>query len=63
MKWIDQLPTEQKSERTGLGMTIVKSLIEAHGGSIVVESKLQRGTKFTVTLPIDDVYTIINKMN
>ena len=46
-------PTEQKSEGTGLGMAIVKSLIEAHGGSIVVESKLQQGTKFTVTLPIE----------
>ena len=44
--------TEQKSEGTGLGMAIVKSLIEAHGGSIDVESKLQRGTKFTITLPI-----------
>jgi signal transduction histidine kinase len=47
--------TEQKSEGTGLGMAIVKSLIEAHGGSIVVESELQQGTKFIVTLPIDKV--------
>ena len=48
-------PTEQNSEGTGLGMAIVKSLIEAHGGSIGVESELQRGTKFIVTLPIDKV--------
>lgn len=45
--------TEQKSEGTGLGMAIVKSLIEAHGGSITVESELQRGTKFTILLPFE----------
>lgn len=43
--------TEQKSEGTGLGMAIVKSLIEAHEGTISVESSLQQGTKFTITLP------------
>ncbi|WP_313801814.1 HAMP domain-containing sensor histidine kinase [Cytobacillus sp.] len=45
--------TEQKSEGTGLGMAIVKSLIEAHEGVITVESSLQQGTKFTITLPIN----------
>ena len=43
--------TEHKSEGTGLGMAIVKSLIEAHEGMITVESALQRGTKFTIILP------------
>lgn len=44
--------TEQQSEGTGLGMAIVKSLIEAHEGTITVESVLQQGTKFIITLPI-----------
>jgi two-component system, OmpR family, phosphate regulon sensor histidine kinase PhoR len=35
---------------TGLGLAIVKHLIEAHGGSIGVESKVDEGTVFTVTL-------------
>lgn len=44
--------TEQKSEGTGLGMAIVKNLIEAHEGVITVESAPQQGTTFTITLPI-----------
>ncbi|TCJ02642.1 sensor histidine kinase [Cytobacillus praedii] len=47
--------TEQKSEGTGLGMAIVKSLIEAHEGVIEVESVIQQGTTFTIILPINNV--------
>lgn len=43
--------TDQPSEGTGLGMAIVKQLIEAHDGSIQVDSSLQQGTTFTITLP------------
>ncbi|OPH53343.1 hypothetical protein BC351_05560 [Paenibacillus ferrarius] len=39
----------------GLGLTISKHIIEAHGGTIRVESKLQVGTVFKVFLPIADV--------
>lgn len=35
----------------GLGLSIVQTLIQAHGGSIRVESELGKGTKFIVTLP------------
>ncbi len=37
---------------SGLGLTIVKRLVEAHGGSIEVRSELGEGTRFTFTLPI-----------
>lgn len=37
---------------TGLGLCIVKQLVEAHGGKIEVESELGQGTFFTITLPI-----------
>ena len=37
---------------TGLGLAIVKAIVQAHHGSIQVESQLDRGSKFTVTLPI-----------
>jgi two-component system sensor histidine kinase/response regulator len=36
---------------TGLGLPIVKEIIETYGGSIEVESKLDEGTTFTFTLP------------
>jgi len=35
----------------GIGLTIVKSIIQAHGGQILVESSLEKGSKFTVMLP------------
>ncbi len=37
---------------TGLGLSIVKQAVEAHGGSIQVESRLEGGTAFIVTMPI-----------
>lgn len=36
---------------TGLGLSITKELIEMHGGSIEVDSKLNRGTTVIVTVP------------
>ncbi|MCK4749096.1 MAG: hypothetical protein KAT15_18715, partial [Bacteroidales bacterium] len=35
---------------TGLGLTVVKEIVEAHQGDIFVESELNRGSKFTLVL-------------
>ena len=37
---------------TGLGLSITEKLINLHGGSIEVRSKLGEGSTFTVQLPI-----------
>lgn len=41
-----------KVKGVGLGLAICKEIIENHKGIIIVESKLGKGTMFTVTLPI-----------
>jgi signal transduction histidine kinase len=38
-------------EGVGLGLFIAKTLIEAHGGQIKVESTIGKGTRFLVSLP------------
>jgi signal transduction histidine kinase len=40
---------------TGLGLPLVKALMELHGGTVALESRLGEGTTVTVTLPADRV--------
>lgn len=42
----------RESGGSGIGLTIVKQLIEAHKGTIKVESEINVGTTFTISLPI-----------
>ncbi len=44
---------EARSTGSGLGLAIVKSIVDMHHGTIEVESRVGRGTRFTVTLPKD----------
>jgi signal transduction histidine kinase len=48
----DKLETDRERRGgLGLGLAIVKQIIEAHGGSVFVESKLGEGSAFTFTIP------------
>lgn len=40
---------------TGLGLSIVKHIVEVHGGTVTLESALNSGSTFTVTLPVGNV--------
>lgn len=41
----------RKTGGAGIGLTIVKAIVQAHGGTVTVESKEGHGSRFLVTLP------------
>jgi signal transduction histidine kinase len=41
-----------KAQGMGFGLSICKRIVEAHGGTITVKTELNKGTTFTVTLPL-----------
>ena len=47
-----------KTEGTGLGLSIARGLISLHGGNIVLESSLGKGTTAIVTIPANRVIAI-----
>jgi signal transduction histidine kinase len=47
-----QAKNDRRHLGVGLGLAVVKHIVEAHGGSVRVESEPGRGTRFTVSYPI-----------
>ncbi|MGE3147946.1 MAG: ATP-binding protein [Pseudorhodoplanes sp.] len=44
---------DRRHDGTGLGLSIVKGLVRLHGGTLDVTSELGKGTRISVTIPVD----------
>lgn len=47
-------PKVRRTKGTGIGLAIVRYIVEAHGGTITVESQVGRGSTFTIVLPLEE---------
>lgn len=45
-------PRVEKITGTGLGLTLAREVVRLHGGEITVDSELNKGSTFTITLPV-----------
>ncbi len=46
--------TKDTSKSSGMGLAVVHGIVKSHGGSITVESKKNKGSRFTVYFPVVD---------
>ena len=57
-KIFQTLTIGQEDEAAGIGLSIVKKIIETYGGNIRVESEIGKGTTFFFTLPKQEIEAI-----
>ncbi|GIM29293.1 hypothetical protein CPJCM30710_19590 [Clostridium polyendosporum] len=61
-KQVDNLLT-RSSEGSGIGLSLVQSLVEMHGGTVQVKSEYLKGSEFIVELPINEANEEHNTKN
>jgi two-component system cell cycle sensor histidine kinase PleC len=57
------LAQKNADEGTGLGLPIVKGLVELHGGSFVLKSKVREGTEVIVVLPPERIMDALPRLD
>ena len=58
----DDVPDSMVNQGSGIGLSITKEFVKLHGGTITVESKVNEGTTFVVTLFFDEQQAEINSL-
>jgi signal transduction histidine kinase len=53
--------TKSEGEGTGLGLSVNLGIVERHGGKILVESEVGKGTTFTLCLPVSREGALVEK--
>jgi len=63
-KLFETLRPRDEVEGSGMGLSVVKKIVEHYGGQITVEDNLPRGTKFIVTWPTTNIaQSVLSNLN